>query len=364
MTFMNRLDRRFSYLQVSAEAHALRPHIVGLGTEAWWPDGLGTKINALRGFVQSDMADNDILVFADAFDVLVFGDRDEIVARFQELERRSNRSLVFNAEQVCFPDREGVCDASTYPRAPHRWRFLNSGLIAGRGRALKSMLRDPVPNVIAGSDQFWYQKYFKEHPNDIALDTGCFLFCALWGWKGEQDGAEMRHGRMAVTDTNTTPSFVHLVSVAHWTYWHHGQATSSLQELFRQLFPAASSRLLDKWWSGITIGSTHDIKLSEGEFWAAMRAVLCVQCNLLGSRERECEYFNGLHSEYCFWMTVFVMLVSAPLAVLTGRRCSRVLFKVFGVIRAKTGASPGLRQARFWLRMQMPAKAKAESLAV
>merc|ERR1719356_2372502 len=139
------------------------PQILGYGDVAWWPDGLGAKINALRRFVLSDAADEDVVLFLDAFDVLVFAGPEEVMARFAEMEARSQRSIFFNAEEHCAPDFQDICTAS-YPKAPDpRWRYLNSGMLIGRGAALKEMLRDPVDDVIPFGDQTWYQRYLLRH---------------------------------------------------------------------------------------------------------------------------------------------------------------------------------------------------------
>ena len=84
VTYMNEIKRDYAYLQVSAEQHGLLPSIVGLGEVAWWPEGLGRKINALRGFLASArLGAEDLVLFADAFDTLILGDAAKIRAGFE-----------------------------------------------------------------------------------------------------------------------------------------------------------------------------------------------------------------------------------------------------------------------------------------
>lgn len=332
VTFMNRLDQHFAYLQVSAEAHGLHPMVLGYGRPAWWPDGLGAKINALREYVYGHVEDQDVLVFADAFDVLVMGNKDEILGRFESLELRSNRSLVFNAEQYCYPRISGVCDEQSYPPAPYRWRFLNSGVIVGRGFALKSMLRDPVADVIRGSDQFWYQDYFRSHQSTILLDTTCVLMCAVTG-ADERSGvgwttAENR-SRIMIPDSGSRPSLVHFVSLAHWPTWKKvadgWEATSGLHEAFRQLHPQPARDLLDTWRAEVHLGTTHTMGFVSEKFWTIMRVALCVECNVLGTGQHECENFPSLFGEGCVLaaalVVALVMLVLLCLSVPVRRRC-------------------------------------------
>merc|ERR1719203_1117420 len=109
------------------------------------------------------------------------------------------------------------------------------------------MLHDSVPNIIHGSDQAWYQRYFLTHQDQVLLDTGCILLCAISGITPEH-GAELRDDRIRVPETGNTPALVHFVGVSHRTQWKTGQPTSTLHRVFQQLFPEAAHNLVDKWW--------------------------------------------------------------------------------------------------------------------
>lgn len=311
VTFMDRVDRRLAYLEVSAQKHGVYPIVIGYGADAWWPDGLGTKINALRAYVRGKVQDKDIVIFVDAFDVLVMANENEIVAGFEELERHSKRSLVFNAEEWCFPKIDGICDEDTYPASPYRWRYLNAGLIAGRGHALKAMLRDPVPDIIRGSDQAWYQHYFKNNSDSVVLDTSCFFLCAL-SHLTEEGGAEFNGSHILVTETGSVPRLVHAVSLAHWPTWMGDEPTTELYEVFRRLFPAEASRLLHGWHLDLYVGASHIISIYHGTAWlSSMRLVTCLECRLLGSRNHECENFPSLLHRRCLELTLLLLFLLA-----------------------------------------------------
>lgn len=110
------------------------------------------------------------------------------------------------------PVRPGSCDGE-YPTSPYRWRYLNSGLVIGRGHSWKRMLRESVPDVISGGDQAWYQRYFMEHMDERYLDKECFLLCALWGFDSKKGarkefGAELHDKRVHTRDEHTSaPTF-------------------------------------------------------------------------------------------------------------------------------------------------------------
>mmetsp|Transcript_21222 Transcript_21222/g.49390 ORF Transcript_21222/g.49390 Transcript_21222/m.49390 type:complete len:386 (-) Transcript_21222:106-1263(-) len=318
VTFMNRFRRTYAFLQISAEAHGIYPKILGYGAEAWWPDGLGVKINTLRAYVNSaSVMARDVVVFVDAFDVIVFAGETEIMEGFIGMERRWNTSLFFNAEQHCYPRRDGLCEG--YPSAPSRWRYLNSGLIAGRAWAFRELLRDPVPNVIKGSDQAWYQRRFREQRQGggggatITLDSECRFLCSVANFNDTVMVLDTDR-RLVRSDVGFRPQIVHFAGTGHWTMWLEGRAapTTGLLDVFQKLYPKVSQQLLDVWGITAELGTTHDIGIYNGPgFWGTMGLVLCIQCNLLGSKERECEFFAGAFSGRCMsWTLRTVALVA------------------------------------------------------
>lgn len=291
VTYMNEVNNLFGFLQVTASAKGLYPKIIGYGDHCWWPDGLGAKINALRKFV-SEVPDDELVVFVDAFDVLVLADAEEISSKFAALERRHKKSLFFNAEKDCFPDFEDIC-AEGYPPSPHRrWAYLNSGVFVGRGHALKQMLRDPVADVMPGGDQAFYQRYFRRFPERVGLDTECELACATQGIGGDY-GVEWQGRRLLNTVTSQTPALVHFVSDSHWAVWRGGRPTSDLQDGFSTLFPVEAKRLFEVVEVVSRVGSTHRQNVLElhgaglERYLGFMHMTLCLRCSL-GAREREC----------------------------------------------------------------------------
>lgn len=228
---------------------------------------------------------------------MVFAGQDEILSRFEALERQTNHSLMMNAEEYCFPKLDGVCD--NYPPSPHRWWYLNCGLIIGRVYALKSLLQMPVPDVIEGSDQMWYQQRFRAEPSSILLDTNCTLLCAITGDTMEK-GIAFRDNRIHAVDSGTTPLLVHFVSLAHWPLWRGGQPTSSIHEIFRQIYPEEATRLLESWRVEVTAGAVHQHVLYDGQGWfGSMRSFFCIHCCMMGSTHKECESFPSLFDTQC-----------------------------------------------------------------
>lgn len=239
VTFMDKVQSNFAFLQVSAEAHALHPVILGYGTRVEYPDLLGPKINELRRYVWSNAQDQDIVLFVDAADVMIFGDKAEIVARFEELERATNRSIIFNAEGKC---QYEMCNDLDNPQGRNQLGYLNSGVIVGRGLALKTMLLHQVPDRIVHSDQIWYHRYYRDHPDAIALDVHCHLLCAT-------KATEPRRNRAYVPVMGTYPSVVHFPGSGHWLQRCSASDArgycSPVWDLFRALYPAETEYLPD-----------------------------------------------------------------------------------------------------------------------
>jgi len=343
VTYMNEASAMFGFLQVSAAKQGLHPKILGYGDKAWWPDGLGAKINALRDFVFSEVSDEEIVLFVDAFDVMVFGSKSEVLSKFEELELRHNRSLFFNAEKVCFPDFSDIC-TDAYPTSTNpRWRYLNSGMFIGRGRNMKMMLAQPVDNVMAGSDQAFYQRYFLHNPDRLTLDYSCLLLCATQGI-GPTWAVELVGRRLHNRDTGTSPSAVRFVSNAHWAKWVDGTPSTDIADVFQQLYPEASEHLFQVVEMEIRIGGSHRSSIlslrngSQNHYHRLMRMVLCFRCMLFHSHDRECEYVPGITCDMCrevrIWICFSILMkfvVGGALIRKHGRSVGKILSKVVSV---------------------------------
>mmetsp|Transcript_108973 Transcript_108973/g.303036 ORF Transcript_108973/g.303036 Transcript_108973/m.303036 type:complete len:334 (-) Transcript_108973:180-1181(-) len=310
----------------------MHPEILGYGERAWWPDGLGAKINAVRRFVLQQADDTELVFFADAFDTMLFGDAGEITSKFESMEQELRRSIIFNSEMVCFPNLTDIC--ADYPESPHhRWRYLNSGLFIGRVGALKEMFRDPVDNIMPGGDQAWFQRYFKKHQDTVAVDVHCKLLCATTGI-GVDWGIALRGDRLENLVTANTPAAVHFAGPAHWPIWRGGAPTTEIGEVFQQLYPEESARLFGHVEVFMRIGGAYRNSLlslsgaRKASYVRFMRAVLCAQC-CSGSGQRECKYVaRGLASPICSDvapLVAIVALVSLCGCLACARRRGRLL---------------------------------------
>ena len=201
-------DPRLVYATSSAQHFGLEITVLGAGRKAWWPEGLGLKINLVREYARSLANDEDVILVIDAYDVVVLADASDILRRFDTFEKGS---VIFNGETCvvaafvfafgqllstaqtitkgssrtsdlhsrpppprfslslslsppppssgCFPSHF----AALYPAdvvAASPWSHLNSGAYIGTVGAIKRLIPDAVPEVIDGSDQAWFQRKF------------------------------------------------------------------------------------------------------------------------------------------------------------------------------------------------------------
>lgn len=305
LCYSNQIERRMSYALVSAEAHGLFPKVLGLGEKAWWPDGLGAKIVALRRFVLSNDVDpEDLVLTLDILDALVLADRQEILEKFLQIEAQEGGSIIFSAEENCFPASFCVSD---YPASTTRWRYLNSGAMVGRVSALRKLLQDEVPAVFPDGDQAWFQlqlmKYVRHEPDSmgvkIMVDTRCRLLCVVLDF-GEGTGATFDGDKRITVETGEKPAIVHFPGRAHWPDWIGGRWSSKLHEVFRAIEPEKSHDLLDLWVLRFDQGPTREEFYYKGEgFWIIEGAVVCTRCRLY-KRDAVCKHFNSLLDDACF----------------------------------------------------------------
>jgi hypothetical protein len=149
--------------------------VLGEGVPMPWPTGLRTKIILVQKFVEeTQLGDDDLIVFVDAWDTMVLADSAEsLVENYRKAEEATTRPIIFAPEEFCWPQDEeskGTLCAYFDSVAPpqHKRRYLNSGLYAGRLRAFKELFAAPIPAELPLSDQPWFQEQFRATEVSIA----------------------------------------------------------------------------------------------------------------------------------------------------------------------------------------------------
>jgi hypothetical protein len=143
------------------------------------------KVRLLDAFLKTGaVARHDIVMFTDAYDVLVV----EHAALLHERFIAWNVDLVVNAEANLFPDDEGAL-RTLFDHHPSRWRYLNSGCFVGFAWAVREVVdfvSRSIPEVgfeAHHMDQLLMQQFYAweaaRRGVRMVLDTDTRLFAPL-----------------------------------------------------------------------------------------------------------------------------------------------------------------------------------------
>ena len=203
ITYSNSKDK-LKYLK---ESEKIFNTTVNYITSPAW-EGYITKIKAVKKYIES-FNDNDIIIFIDAFDVLISGHTNEIIEKF----KLYNCDILVSAELNCYPPFFKNDIDKIMPKEIKN-KYINAGGYMGYVKHIKSFLEWKNINEIEricqhGGDQTYILKYFIENYNkvNIKLDTKSLIFqnMHLISWKE----IDFREGRVFNNILNTYPCFIH-----------------------------------------------------------------------------------------------------------------------------------------------------------
>eukprot|EP01138_Halocafeteria_seosinensis_P002036 gb/GECG01002085.1/.p1 GENE.gb/GECG01002085.1/~~gb/GECG01002085.1/.p1 ORF type:complete len:257 (+),score=17.85 gb/GECG01002085.1/:1-771(+) len=145
---------------------------------------------------------DDIVSFADGYDVLWTRSSEFLKETFERVEKRTKKSMIFSAECACFPPWRGTAGHQwcheDYPNVPtgmrSLYKFLNSGGWIGRVWAARNVLDrvilkllDVEPGTHYGvtNDQIIIAKMFVEGemPDFVGLDYETEMFQSMNSWQ-------------------------------------------------------------------------------------------------------------------------------------------------------------------------------------
>ncbi|XP_043236665.1 procollagen-lysine,2-oxoglutarate 5-dioxygenase 1-like isoform X2 [Amphibalanus amphitrite] len=196
----------------SAKQYDIPVKVLGMGEEWRGGDvkrfaGGGHKINILKAALAKYKDDkNKIIMFTDAYDVVINAPASQIVAAFLALKAR----VVFSTEGFCWPD---ATLASEYPVPEKGKPYLNSGAFIGYAPELYEIVTHKAIED-GGDDQLYYTKIFLDkalrQKFDIKLDYTATIFQNL---NGATADVELRFkgsdAYLQNTAYNTVPLVIH-----------------------------------------------------------------------------------------------------------------------------------------------------------
>mmetsp|Transcript_89011 Transcript_89011/g.278810 ORF Transcript_89011/g.278810 Transcript_89011/m.278810 type:complete len:355 (-) Transcript_89011:34-1098(-) len=255
VTTADRFESRILPMQLSAFYWGHNLRVLGMsshpeydpGNGDLWGRKLGWKLLSVLRFAKG-VPDEDVILFVDAFDVLLLDPPAAFLEKFARIAHRTGARLVAAAEQ-----NPGF-RASDHPNQTHRWRYLNSGAMIGTSAAWRKLMRDPPPAMLPEryvGDQDWIIDVYLNTSalgGLMRLDAECELFqvtCRVrpvLATRGEcppsYDAVVLEGGRAKNVVTGTQPSLLHLSGPGHWPVAVPGRDPSChYYEVARVLLP-------------------------------------------------------------------------------------------------------------------------------
>lgn len=141
--------------------------------------------------------DYDKIVMTDAWDVLFYGTKDELLSKLPE-------NMIVSAERNCYP--EAYLAREFTSESP--WRYANNGMLAGNPKQLLRWcgLAEATPDQEI-LDQAWFNRRAIDS-NLVWLDETTSIFYVVSAWL--EDGSLKRLGTRAYNSRyDTLPQFFH-----------------------------------------------------------------------------------------------------------------------------------------------------------
>jgi hypothetical protein len=141
------------------------------------------KYDILRSYLRSGMLQSDsVLLFTDAYDVLILEPAQTIVSKFFALKA----DIVFNAECVMWPTEHRDDVKAQFDENQSKWRYLNSGCYIGYVWAIEKLLdfaEDLFKDDTRTGDQAIAQDFYLKNLScaslRIKIDSECVIFGSL-----------------------------------------------------------------------------------------------------------------------------------------------------------------------------------------
>ena len=200
------LDR----LKNSASKHGFEVTVLGLEHQTSYKNkqnqdrAFAIKTKVIKNYIK-DKNDNDILLYTDAWDVLVY---QGSLALLLEKYNKFNKSVVFSAEKNLWPDNPRSNEYADTRDKP--FPYLNAGAFMGKIGALKKYCAEYTKNNNNSDrtiDQLFWSNIYLSNKNDVGLDTNAEIFLSLHNTS--ESNHIFENNIFTYKETNTQPIFIH-----------------------------------------------------------------------------------------------------------------------------------------------------------
>lgn len=152
--------------------------------------------------------DYKTIIVTDAWDVLFFGTKQEVLDKPQ--------TVLISAERNCFPGLEyGYADLTDVIKGDTPWRYSNPGMIAANPILLLEWLEKAEKTEhLDWVDQAWCNHYLANESGLVVLDTTTSLLCVVSSHK-EEGAIQVKDDRLWNSKCDTYPNFFHFAGHGH-----------------------------------------------------------------------------------------------------------------------------------------------------
>ena len=198
-TVASRMHPNLEKLLVSCKKHGIQLEVLGMNK----PYRCNMdKLRAMKTYCHQ-LPDDDLVLFIDAFDVLILADKQEIVSRFLALDV----PMLMSTEMNCWPSKT---TASFHPSTPSPFKYINTGGYIGWVKAVRRWLDAFDKKLLSGtSDQQATHKLFIRNSSFYALDHWCAIFLSLYLVPFDAVLIDAANERIFCTYTNSSPCILH-----------------------------------------------------------------------------------------------------------------------------------------------------------
>lgn len=208
MTVSTKQHPNLEQWKKSAEAHGYNPTILGLKENKKYHDPLigkghfGMKLRYLLEYCKK-LKDNDIVLFTDAWDVLIIGDCKKVYKDYLSFKK----DIVFGGETI-FGFLYDLMNIHKYDLS-NPFPCLNAGIMIGKAGTIVTMLEKYTEKDIADSldDQELWRKIYLENKDKIAIDSQAKLI--LNTCLTSKMNYVYEDNIFTYKGTNTQPSIIH-----------------------------------------------------------------------------------------------------------------------------------------------------------
>jgi len=205
ISLCSRPHPKFELLRATAAWHGDAVIPLGMGDARFqqWGVGFGVKLEQVQAWLGSgSVGDDDVVLFTDAFDVLLMDSSAGIVQAYLRAVRLAMAreadpaaqaaglparvpTVLFSTERFCWPDAERAAEYPPSDRG-YEFAFLNSGTYIGRAGDLRASMARLNYTIQEDDQRYWTSLYLQSRADyrapRIVLDHESDVFLCMSGY--------------------------------------------------------------------------------------------------------------------------------------------------------------------------------------